>query len=296
MDVHVMGTMATYQLSRMGVLLTLCAACLGSHGPRGRPGAMLLESEQALNAEDQAALMELDTLLNLFQAKGKRSQDLAEKGLTRDLVTQVLQPGQAGMWFGPRLGRRRRRDVATPSSTTALVSGGRHKRSLQMSQDGDVDNDIPWKLAELLRELQGTKRSPTPCDSSDINCLLGSIYAPEQEQRSRSEGNLVNFTPRLGRESGEQPEDLEGSMPGGAGSASSSQRQLRTDSEPTWGFSPRLGRRLLPPGTVDVHAPAGVPPSPASLQPLLALERNRGGRSARSASTDKGAGSQGNAQ
>ncbi|KAE8741971.1 Pyrokinin, partial [Frankliniella occidentalis] len=212
----------------------------------------------------------------------------------------VLQPGQTGMWFGPRLGRRRRRDVAAamPSATSATASSGRRKRSVQMSQDGDVDNDIPWKLAELLRELQGAKRSPTPCDSSDINCLLsniangGSNYAPsEQEQRSRSEGNLVNFTPRLGRESGEQPEDLEGSMGGAATS-----RQLRTDSEPTWGFSPRLGRRLLPPGTVDVHAPAGVPPSPASLQPLLALQRSRGGRSARSAPTDKGTGSQGQAQ
>lgn len=45
---------------------------------------VLLEAEQGLgldrlSAADDAALMELDQLLNLFQGKGKRSQDQADK-------------------------------------------------------------------------------------------------------------------------------------------------------------------------------------------------------------------------
>ncbi|KAE8741969.1 Pyrokinin, partial [Frankliniella occidentalis] len=74
-----MGTMASYQLSRAGLLLALCAVCFGLHGTRGRPAPMLLEAEQAPDAEDAALQMELQTLMNLFQAKGKRGQDLAEK-------------------------------------------------------------------------------------------------------------------------------------------------------------------------------------------------------------------------
>lgn len=62
----------------------------GSHAPRSRarpaPSALrpllLLESNQPLEglaASDDAALRELDQLLNMLQAKGKRSQDLADK-------------------------------------------------------------------------------------------------------------------------------------------------------------------------------------------------------------------------
>ncbi|XP_034249491.1 uncharacterized protein LOC117650291 [Thrips palmi] len=282
--------------SCLAFILTVFTVCQGSHGSRGRTAGpagpavlrpvVLLETEQGLSpvagppVVDDVALMELDQLLNLFQGKGKRSQDQPDKGLTRDLVTQVLQPGGAGMWFGPRLGRRRR------SAPGAPATAHRRKRSLQ---DGDVDNDIPWKLAELLKELQGPKRSPSPCDQTDINCLLASItsnsaaFAPEQQQRPRSEGNLVNFTPRLGRGSGEQGDD------GGAGlfrldaesgdASGATARQLRTDTDPLW-FSPRLGRRLLPLGAMDVHAPAGVPPPP-QRQP--AHPQSRGVRAARSA-------------
>lgn len=302
-----MGTTGTTRSLRWSAaialgLLALCHGSDGSHGSRARPGAaasvlrplVLLEAEQglpqglpqSLPGADDAALAELDQLLNLLQAKGKRSQDLADKGLTRDLVTQVLQPGSStGMWFGPRLGRRRRRSVTpTPSAATAGM-GRRRRRSTQL-QDGDVDNAIPWKLAELLREMQGPKRSPTPCDPSEINCLLANLantasgYASSEEQRPRSEGNLVGFTPRLGRESGEQGDDAAAADEGEKFVAAASSRQLRTEGEPVWGFSPRLGRRMLPAGTIDVHAPADMPPRSRAARSAGADTAGSGGAKA----------------
>lgn len=115
-----------------------------------------------------------------------------------------------GMWFGPRLGRRLKRNLQLPNAQLAR-------------QLVDLVEEAPWLLLAI--------------DGSDLV--------------SEGKRHTVNFTPRLGRESGEEVAGG-GSMMLQAGGASSSDRWLLSPAAADQSsdlmaqrsppFAPRLGR------------------------------------------------------